>query len=171
RVAIAMALSVSPQLLVLDEPTTSLDGTTEAAILDLVREQVSQTRAAALYVTHNLGVVAQLCDRVTVLYAGEVMEDAPVRDLFARPLHPYTIALMRSVPRLGASKRHAPLPAIPGHPPSLAQRPAGCVFEPRCPLAIPICRTKPPLEPAGTGRTVRCHRWQEIAAGTAAPEV
>lgn len=171
RVAIAMALSVSPQLLVLDEPTTSLDVTTEAAILDLVREQVSQTRAAALYVTHNLGVVAQLCDRVTVLYAGEVMEDAPVRDLFARPLHPYTIALIRSVPRLGANKHRAPLPAIPGQPPSLSERPAGCVFEPRCPLAIPICRTKPPLEPSGSERLVRCHRWREIAAGEIAPEL
>ncbi len=165
RVAIAMALSASPDLLVLDEPTTSLDVTTEAAILDLVRAQVSAAQAAALYVTHNLGVVAQLCDRVTVLYAGEVMEDAPVRELFARPLHPYTLALMRSVPRLGATKRDAPLPGIEGQPPALPERPAGCVFEPRCPLAIPICRTKPPLEPSESGRTVRCHRWREIAAG------
>ena len=165
RVAIAMALSAAPQLLVLDEPTTNLDVTTEAAILDLVRAQVAEAHAAALYVTHNLGVVAQLCDRVTVFYAGEVMEDAPVRELFAQPLHPYTIALIRSVPRLGANKHLAPLPAIAGQPPSLAQRPTGCVFEPRCPLAIPICRTKPPLEPSGSGRTVRCHRWREIARG------
>lgn len=104
RVTIAMALSASPQLLVLDEPTTNLDVTTEAVILDLVRARVAEAGAGALYVTHDLGVVAQLCDRVTVLYAGEVMEDAPVRDLFARPLHPYSIGLMRSAPRLGASK-------------------------------------------------------------------
>jgi len=145
RVTIAMALSASHV-------------TTEAVILDLVRARVAEAGAGALYVTHDLGVVAQLCDRVTVLYAGEVMEDAPVRDLFARPLHPYSIGLMRSAPRLGASKYRAPLP-----------RPPGCVFEPRCPLAIPICRAKPPLEPTGEGRIVRCHRWREIARGEIAP--
>lgn len=169
RVVIAMALSASPQLLVLDEPTTNLDVTTEAVILDLVRARVAETQAGALYVTHDLGVVAQLCDRVTVLYAGEIMEDAPVRDLFARPLHPYTIGLMSSVPRLGASKRDAPLPALDGQPPPLRARPPGCVFEPRCPLAIPICRTRPPLEPSGAEQMVRCHRWREIARGEIAP--
>ena len=169
RVTIAMALSASPQLLVLDEPTTNLDVTTEAVILDLVRARVAEAGAGALYVTHDLGVVAQLCDRVTVLYAGEVMEDAPVRDLFARPLHPYSIGLMRSAPRLGASKYRAPLPTLDGQPPPLSARPPGCVFEPRCPLAIPICRAKPPLEPTGEGRIVRCHRWREIARGEIAP--
>lgn len=165
RVAIAMALSTSPQLLVLDEPTTSLDVTTEAVILDLVRALIAEEGAGAIYVTHNLGVVAQLCDRVTVLYAGEIMEEAPVRALFEQPLHPYTIGLIQSMPRLGQTKDRATLPTIPGLPPSLAETPAGCVFEPRCPLAIPICRTKPPLDTPDGERRVRCHRWAEIARG------
>lgn len=166
RVVIAMALITSPQLLVLDEPTTSLDVTTEAQILDLVCDLIRQENAAALYVTHNLGVVAQVCDRVVVMYAGEIMEDAAVLELFDRPLHPYTIGLLNSVPRLGQTKRHAGLDTIPGHPPSLADLPAGCVYEPRCPLAIPLCKTKPPLEAPAEGRRVRCHRWQEIRDGT-----
>ncbi len=165
RVAIAMALSTSPQLLVLDEPTTSLDVTTEAVILDLIRTLIAEEGAGAIYVTHNLGVVAQLCNRVTVLYAGEIMEEAPVRALFERPLHPYTIGLIQSMPRLGQTKDRATLPTIPGLPPPLAEMPAGCVFEPRCPLAIPICRTKPPLDAPDGERRVRCHRWGEIARG------
>ena len=165
RVLITMALSTSPQLLVLDEPTTSLDVTTEAVILDLVRDLIGEQDTAAVYVTHNLGVVAQLCQRATVLYVGEIMEDASVEELFETPLHPYTIGLLNSIPKLGQTKRDAPLPSIPGRPPSLASKPAGCVFEPRCPAAIEICKTKPPLEAPAGGRLVRCHRWQEIAAG------
>ncbi len=165
RVVIAMALSTSPQLMILDEPTTSLDVTTEAVILDLVRDLISEEHAAALYVTHNLGVVAQLCERVVVMYAGEVMEDAPVGELFARPTHPYTIGLLHSVPRLGQTKRDAGLQTIPGRPPSLVDLPGGCVYAPRCSLAIDICHTRPPLEQPAEGRLVRCHRWEEIASG------
>lgn len=165
RVVIAMALSMSPQLLVLDEPTTALDVTTEAVILDLVRDLIRDEGAGALYVTHNLGVVAQVCDRVVVMYAGEIMEDAAVSDLFEHPLHPYTIGLLNSVPRLGQTKHAARLQAIPGRPPSLAKLPQGCVFAPRCPLAVDVCHTRPPLEQPEPGRLVRCHRWREIATG------
>ncbi|NDJ78151.1 MAG: ABC transporter ATP-binding protein, partial [Chloroflexi bacterium] len=166
RVVVAMALITSPRLLVLDEPTTSLDVTTEAVILDLVRELIHVEQAGALYVTHNLGVVAQVCDRVVVMYAGEIMEDGPVNDLFAQPLHPYTIGLLNSVPRPGQDKRKAGLQTIAGQPPALRDMPQGCVFAPRCPLAIDICNTHPPLEQPAEGRLVRCHRWQEIASGT-----
>ncbi|NLH06720.1 MAG: ABC transporter ATP-binding protein [Chloroflexi bacterium] len=165
RIMIAMALITSPHMLILDEPTTSLDVTTEAVILDLVRDLITGQDTAALYVTHDLGVVAQLCQRVTVLYVGEIMEDASVEELFETPLHPYTIGLLNSIPRLGATKRDRPLPSIPGRPPSLSNRPPGCVFEPRCPIALEVCKTKPPLEAPGEGRLVRCHRWREIAAG------
>ncbi len=165
RVVIAMALITSPALLVLDEPTTSLDVTTEAVILDLVRDLVHQQGNAALYVTHNLGVVAQLCERVAVMYAGEIMEDGPVEALFADPVHPYTIGLLRSIPRVGQTKHDAALLTIPGRPPSLQELPAGCVYRPRCALAIEVCQEKPPLTAGGAHRLVRCHRWEDIASG------
>jgi peptide/nickel transport system ATP-binding protein len=134
-------------------------------ILDLVRDLIHDEGAGALYVTHNLGVVAQLCERVVVMYAGEIMEDAPAADLFSRPLHPYTAGLLSSVPRLGQTKHNAALQTIPGRPPLLADLPPGCVFAPRCPLAIERCRTRPPLDTPENGHRVRCHRWQEIASG------
>ncbi len=168
RVTIAMALSARPRLLVLDEPTTALDVTTEAVILDLFRELIQETQAAALYVSHNLGVIAQICDQVTVLYAGEVMASAPVRELYARPVHPYTIGLLASIPRptTGVETR---LPTIPGVAPALGDRPPGCVFAPRCPAALPHCFTdKPPLEMIAPGHQVRCHRWHEIVNGDVA---
>jgi len=166
RVLIAMALSTEPELLILDEPTTGLDVTTQAAILDLFRELIQERKAAALYVTHNLGVVASICDRVAVLYAGELVEDAPVMDLFHRPLHPYTEGLLQSVPQLGQNKSHVVLQAIPGQIPPLEERHTGCVFAPRCSLAVERCFTeRPALEVPMTGRSVRCWRWPEIAAG------
>lgn len=166
RVMIAMALCTSPQLLILDEPTTNLDVTTEAIILDLVRELIHTDGAGALYVTHHLGVVSKLCDRVTVMYAGEIMEDGTTADLFARPLHPYTIGLLNSVPILGQTKEQGLLQAIEGRPPALTDLPAACIYAPRCSFAIDIChQNKPPLEPSDGGRSVRCHRWQEIARG------
>lgn len=164
RALIAMALA-SPELrlLVLDEPTTSLDVTTEAAILDLFAELQDNHRAATLFVTHNLGVVARMCQRVAVLYAGEIMEDAPTEALYSAALHPYTRLLLRAVPRIGNS---APLQAIAGRIPSLRQRPSGCVFAPRCPAALERCHVhKPALERADDGHLVRCHRWREIAEG------
>ncbi|MEJ2707805.1 MAG: ABC transporter ATP-binding protein [Anaerolineales bacterium] len=165
RVMIAMALSTEPLLLVLDEPTTSLDVTTQAVILDLVRELITGRQTAALYVTHNLGVVAQVCDRVAVLYAGDLVEDAPTRNLYSNPLHPYTRGLLDSVPRLGDVKHQVQLRAIEGQIPPLGARPHGCVFAPRCPLAIEICEQWPPLYESGTERRSRCHRWNEIQAG------
>ncbi|MCB9134308.1 MAG: ABC transporter ATP-binding protein [Anaerolineales bacterium] len=169
RVMIAMALSTEPALLVLDEPTTNLDVTTQAAILDLFKDLIHEHHTAALYVTHNLGVVARTCDRVAVLYAGELVEDATTVDLFHQPLHPYTQGLLDSVPQLGENKQTVTLQAIPGRIPSLQNRPTGCVFAPRCPLAIEICNERPPLYPIESGgdnlRFSRCHRWQEIATG------
>lgn len=165
RVAIAMALSTEPRLLVLDEPTTALDVTTQAVILDLFRELIKANNAAALYVSHDLGTVAQLCDRVTVLYAGEVMESADVNILYERPIHPYTIGLLASLPHQSVASESR-LPVIEGVAPSLAERPPGCPFAPRCKVAIEHCHTqKPALEQMPDGRFVRCHRWQEIDSG------
>ncbi len=164
RVAIAMALICNPELLIMDEPTTGLDVTTEAVILDLLRRLIAKRDTSVLYITHNLGVVAQLCERVLVLYAGEIMEDAAVDDLFADARHPYTLGLISSVPKPGQSKRRARLNSIGGNPPALAQRPPGCVFAERCPLVIDRCREdKPPLEVLAGGRLARCHRWEEVS--------
>ena len=139
RVLIAMALSTEPELLILDEPTTGLDVTTQAAVLDLFRDLIRERNTAVLYVTHNLGVVAGICDRVAVLYAGELVEDAAVIDLFRQPLHPYTQGLLQSVPQIGQDKGDVILQAIPGQIPALDERQSGCIFAPRCPLAIDVC--------------------------------
>ncbi|MFN8528166.1 MAG: ABC transporter ATP-binding protein [Anaerolineae bacterium] len=166
RVTIAMALITKPRLLVLDEPTTALDVTTQAVIVDLFRDLIRENNAAALYVSHDLGLIAQLCDRVTVLYSGEVMASAPVIDLFKHPIHPYTISLLASLPR-PVSGSETRLHTIEGVAPSLAERPEACVFSTRCHACIQLCRdVKPPLETLSNGREVRCHRWREIEAGT-----
>ena len=166
RVIIAMALISNPELLIMDEPTTGLDVTTEAVILDLVRSLIAERDTSVVYITHNLGVVAQLCERALVLYAGEIMEEASVLDLFQHPRHPYTLGLIGSMPKPGQSKRAARLQSIAGNPPSLTRIPSGCVFAERCPFVIDVCRQqKPPLESLGGGRLVRCHRWSEMAAG------
>jgi peptide/nickel transport system ATP-binding protein len=165
RVTIAMALSTQPRLLVLDEPTTALDVTTQAVILDLFRDLIHDNKAAALYVSHDLGTVAQLCDSVTVLYGGEVMESTPVYGLYEQPLHPYTIGLLASLPHPGAGTETR-LSTIEGVAPALQTRPRACVFAPRCPVALDICHTeKPLLEQARDGHMVRCHRWREIERG------
>jgi peptide/nickel transport system ATP-binding protein len=167
RVMIALALSGQPELLILDEPTTNLDVTTEATILDLVGDLIAERDTAVLYVSHSLGVVAQLCDRVAVLYAGELVEDAAVGDLYASPLHPYTRALLDSVPKLGQDRRSEQLRPIAGSFPDPSALPGGCVFAPRCPIATDFTRAcRPELERAGATRRVRCHRWREIADGT-----
>jgi len=163
RVLTAMAISTKPSLLVLDEPTSSLDVTTQAVMLDLFRGLIGgQQQTAVLYITHNLGVVAQIADRVAVMYAGDLVEDAPTGDLFRRPLHPYTRGLLDCVPRLGENKSEVDLRPIQGQIPSLEELPTGCIFQPRCPLAIDICEEYPPLYEAGSGRRSRCHRWEEI---------
>ena len=166
RVAIAMALVTNPELLIMDEPTTGLDVTTEAVILDLARELITQRRAGLIYITHNLGVVAQLCERALVLYGGEIMEDASVSDLFEAPWHPYSAGLLRSIPKPGQNKRKSRLLSIGGNPPTLGRRPRGCIFAERCPFVIERCReNNPPLEKLDNHRLVRCHRWPEIKSG------
>ena len=168
RVVIAMALLANPDLLVMDEPTTGLDVTVEATVLDLVAELRRELDTAILYISHNLGVVARICDRVGVMYAGELMEEADVTTLFLAPRHPYTRSLLRCVPRADASRAAQQLAAIPGHVPSPTARPPGCVFEPRCSFAAHECRAAPPAaEAVAPGHVVRCVRWQEIGLGRA----
>ena len=170
RVVIAMALLCNPDLLIMDEPTTALDVTVEASILDHIKALRGEFDSAILYVSHNLGVVARFCDRVAVMYAGELVEAASVNDIFGNPLHPYTLGLMGCVPKLGTCKATTRLEAIPGQVCPAYQRPLGCIFEPRCTFAQAACRQAPPqLEPVMEGRTVRCFRWQEIHAGTCLP--
>ena len=162
RVVIAMALLANPDLLVMDEPTTGLDVTVEATVLDLVAELRRELDTAILYISHNLGVVARICDRVGVMYAGELMEEADVTTLFLAPRHPYTRSLLRCVPRADASRAAQQLAAIPGHVPSPIARPPGCVFEPRCGFAAHECRAAPPR---GRGRRARARRALRPVAG------
>jgi peptide/nickel transport system ATP-binding protein len=144
RVVIAMALSVNPRLLILDEPTTGLDATVEAEILDLIEELRGRINAAILLITHNLGLVARLCERVGVLYAGRLVEEGPARDIFTDPRHPYTMGLLRCVPRFGMNKTDAALQTIPGTLPALGEPLEGCVYSARCPMAKPVCTRREP---------------------------
>ncbi|MHB1416784.1 MAG: ABC transporter ATP-binding protein, partial [Chloroflexota bacterium] len=145
RSLIAMALTSNPQLLIMDEPTTALDVTTEAVVLDLIQALAQEYKSSILYITHNLGVVARVCDRVGVLYAGELMEEAAVGSLFHQPLHPYTLGLLSCVPRITANKNEVSLNTIPGYIPRPNELPSGCIFAPRCPLAEDECRiARPP---------------------------
>ena len=155
RVMIAMALACKPQLLIADEPTTALDVTIQAQILDLLRRLQAERGMAVLLITHDLGVVAELCHRVAVIYAGRIVEIAPVRSLFARPLHPYTRGLLQCLPH--PSRFGRPLTTIEGVPPDLRQLDAGCRFAPRCAHAIASCRaTEPALEEREPGHFVAC---------------
>ncbi|MDA9440778.1 peptide ABC transporter ATP-binding protein [Bradyrhizobium sp. CCBAU 51745] len=161
RVMIAMALACSPEVLIADEPTTALDVTIQAQILRLILDLKERMGTAVMFITHDLGVVAETCERVIVMYAGRIVEQAPVLDLFARPKHPYTQALMRSVPGRGHGR--ARLPEIPGVVPSLREPIQGCSFAPRCPFAIDICREKTPnLCNLGPGHTAACWRAEEL---------
>ncbi|MBB5538752.1 ABC transporter ATP-binding protein [Rhizobium giardinii] len=162
RVMIAMALACSPELLIADEPTTALDVTIQAQILRLIVDLKERTGTAVMFITHDLGVVAETCQRVIVMYAGRIVEQASVMDLFARPMHPYTQALMHSVPdrRRGRQSR---LPEIPGIVPNLRDPIIGCSFAPRCPFAIDICREKTPvLRDIESGHAAACWRSEEI---------
>ncbi|WP_412057906.1 ABC transporter ATP-binding protein [Bartonella sp. DGB2] len=169
RATIAMALICDPVLLIADEPTTALDVTIQAQILDLLRQLQQKRGMAMLFITHNLGVVAEIAQRVAVMYAGRIVESGPVREVFRTPRHPYTIGLLRSQPRLGEAtrmkQRDAKLITIPGIVPSLANLPQGCTFAPRCSFAQEDCRAAvPPLAAINKQHYSRCIRWKEITA-------
>ena len=153
RVMIAMALVCDPDLIFADEPTTALDVTIQAQILDLLRRLQAEKGSGVMLITHDLGVVAETANRVAVMYAGQVVEEAPVDELFAHPAHPYTQGLLASVPRLGVKRVLAP---IPGMVPGIFDLPHGCRFRPRCAQAHARCETSPPLFEAGSGRQARC---------------
>lgn len=157
RIAIAMALLGNPDLLVADEPTTALDVTMEAQIIHLLRQLQQEFQGTILFVSHNLGLIAELCDEVTILYAGAVMESGPVRSLMQRPRHPYTRGLLDCDPARipGAVPL---LPTIGGEVPNLAAPPPGCVFAPRCPIAEPLCQTPPPGLSREPGHVAYCHK-------------
>jgi peptide/nickel transport system ATP-binding protein len=157
RVAIAMALSTNPRLLILDEPTTGLDATVEAEILDLVSELRAESGTSILFISHNLAVISRMCDRVGVLYAGELIEEGPTAEIFRDARHPYTIGLMRCLPRRGRRKDHGRLDTIPGLPPSPGDELQGCVFAPRCGLADEKCLTHAPERCDLGKRFSRCH--------------
>ncbi|MSO76726.1 MAG: ABC transporter ATP-binding protein [Alphaproteobacteria bacterium] len=168
RVMIAMALSCDPKLLIADEPTTALDVTIQAQILDLMRDLKSRLGTAIILITHDLGVVAEMAERVVVMYAGRMVEQAPVADLFRRPRHPYTRGLMASIPHLGSSlASDAPprLSEISGIVPSLVEEIPGCAFAERCGFVTERCRREtPPLEEQAPGHTVACHETQRVMA-------
>ncbi|TDC76287.1 ABC transporter ATP-binding protein [Streptomyces hainanensis] len=174
RVMIAMALALEPELIIADEPTTALDVTVQAQVMDLLAELRREYRMGLILITHDLGVVADVADRIAVMYAGRIVEQAPVRELYRRPAHQYTRGLLESVPRLDRKGRE--LAAIRGLPPSPSRVPSGCAFHPRCPVAREMCRADPvpPLyqvrmaaEPAAdaAGRTSACHFWKETVGG------
>jgi oligopeptide/dipeptide ABC transporter ATP-binding protein len=168
RVMIAMALSCHPAILIADEPTTALDVTIQAQILDLLKRLQAELGMAVVLITHDLGVVAEVADRVLVMYAGQIVETSDVRSIFKRTLHPYTAGLLGSLPRLGEQVER--LRVIPGSVPNPAHFPSGCRFHPRCPVAQERCRREEPaLEGFGDGHHVRCLRAGEIASGRLDP--
>lgn len=157
RVMIAMALAVQPDILIADEPTTALDVTIQAQILDLMKQLQQENGMAMIFITHDLGVIADICDDVVVMYAGTVVESAPVNELFQNPRHPYTRGLLESIPRL-ETPRKILLPIIHGMVPALNDLPSGCRFQNRCSMAIPICKSSPPaLTSVGNQHEARCY--------------
>jgi peptide/nickel transport system ATP-binding protein len=157
RAMIAMALACGPELLIADEPTTALDVTIQAQILDLMRGLRRDTGTAIILITHDLGVVAEMADDVAVMYAGQIVERAPVGALFARPEHPYTVGLLGSIPRLDEKRER--LPSIEGRVPDMTRPPDGCRFAARCPFVEPACRAQtPPLIEVAPGHLTRCRR-------------
>ena len=166
RVMIAMALASKPDILIADEPTTALDVTIQAQILELLRELQRETGMAIIFITHDLGVIAELCSRVVVMYAGRMAEQAGIEALFAHPVHPYTRGLLASIPRLEDTPKTM-LTTIPGVVPSIEELPSGCRFANRCPYVKDLCsREAPELVAARPGHRVACHRWREVEAGT-----
>ena len=159
RVVGAIAISRSPNLLIADEPTTSLDATIQLQYLGMLKEIQAQTGAAIIFITHDFGIVARMCDRVAVMYAGKIVEQADVLQLFDSPAHPYTEALLQSVPDLDTNVDL--LPSIEGQPPSLGDLPEGCAFAPRCPYVFEKCSEYPPEFSIGTGQVARCWRYHD----------
>ncbi|MEU1002765.1 ABC transporter ATP-binding protein [Streptomyces tibetensis] len=171
RIMIAMALALEPDLIIADEPTTALDVTVQAQVMDLLAELQREYNMGLILITHDLGVVADVADKIAVMYAGRIVETAPVHELYKRPAHPYTKGLLESIPRL--DQKGQDLYAIKGLPPNLTRIPPGCAFNPRCPQAQDICRTDvPPLHPVTErdggelpGRGSACHFWKETIHG------
>jgi oligopeptide/dipeptide ABC transporter ATP-binding protein len=166
RIVGAIGISCGPRLLIADEPTTSLDLTIQAQYLNLLRELQRAHGLALIFITHNLGIVAKMCDQLAVMYAGRVVESGPVSQIFNTPAHPYTKALLNSIPRMSDNRQR--LTAIDGQPPDLVSLPPGCAFAPRCPSAFDRCREAPPERTFGDQRTVRC--WL-ATAGPASADV
>ena len=164
RIMIAMAIALDPWILIADEPTTALDVTVQAQIMDLLKELQEEFNMGLILITHDLGVVADVADRIAVMYAGRLVETSPIKPLYARPAHPYTKGLLESIPRL--DQKGETLPAIGGLPPNLLAMPDGCPFHPRCRYAVDGCRTgvPPELEDLGGGRASACHRTKELFA-------
>jgi peptide/nickel transport system ATP-binding protein/oligopeptide transport system ATP-binding protein len=170
RVMIAMALCLRPKVLVADEPTTALDVTIQAQILRLLLDLQEEMGMAIVLITHNLAVVAEVANRVCVMYAGRLIEAAPAGSLLTEPAHPYTTALLESIPRLDVERTY--LPVIPGRVPSLDAMPSGCRFAPRCPRATPTCAENPALKPVAPGHLVACwYPHTAISAEQAGPPV
>ncbi|MFC9625075.1 ABC transporter ATP-binding protein [Streptomyces sp. NPDC056930] len=171
RIMIAMALALEPDLIIADEPTTALDVTVQAQVMDLLKELQTEFNMGLILITHDLGVVADVADKIAVMYAGRIVETAPVHELYKRPAHPYTRGLLDSIPRL--DQKGQELYAIKGLPPNLLKIPSGCAFNPRCPKAEDICRTEiPALVPVSEqdgselpGRGSACHFWKETIHG------
>jgi oligopeptide/dipeptide ABC transporter ATP-binding protein len=169
RIMIAMALACDPALVLADEPTTALDVTIQAQILELMKSLSRRLGVAIMMITHNLGVVARYADRVNVMYAGKIVERATAREIYANPRHPYTLGLLRSVPRLDEPRR-AKLQPIPGQPPDLSRLPAGCSFAPRCAYAVDRCRQEePPLEPVSPEHLSACWLARDLPTRAAVP--
>ncbi|MFJ6747071.1 MULTISPECIES: ABC transporter ATP-binding protein [unclassified Streptomyces] len=164
RIMIAMALALEPDLIIADEPTTALDVTVQAQVMDLLADLQREYNMGLILITHDLGVVADVADKIAVMYAGRIVETAPVHDLYKNPAHPYTRGLLESIPRL--DQKGQELYAIKGLPPNLLHVPQGCAFNPRCPLAQDVCRTDtPPLHRVAEGRASACHFWKETVNG------
>ncbi|MER6060410.1 ABC transporter ATP-binding protein [Streptomyces sp. NPDC001792] len=164
RIMIAMALALEPALIIADEPTTALDVTVQAQVMDLLAELQREYHMGLILITHDLGVVADVADRIAVMYAGKIVESAPVRDIYKAPAHPYTRGLLDSIPRL--DQKGQQLYAIKGLPPNLMHIPRGCSFHPRCPMARDVCRTdEPPLYEVSGTRGSACHFWRECLDG------
>ncbi|MEU1369614.1 ABC transporter ATP-binding protein [Streptomyces sp. NPDC005803] len=160
RIMIAMALALEPSLIIADEPTTALDVTVQAQVMDLLAELQRELNMGLILITHDLGVVADVADKIAVMYAGRIVETSPVHEIYQAPAHPYTKGLLRSIPRLDQKGRE--LYAIRGLPPNLLHIPPGCAFNPRCPMAQDVCRTDvPPLYDVAEHRQSACHFWKE----------